>query len=272
MAGDLNLKKSWNPALVKNQSKVWEDEQAKLAELKKIREIDSELKKEQEYKRLLQLQHGDEFNQKDLNKGEKLKLNKLNWMYEDMPFEEPSETAKAGGFIEHDSEFLQGKEQAENLLQGKKSFKREQGPGDNISRILSVGKSVAAPTNRKDDPLLMIKKQRIQAVRGNDRAHNEKAPEKDATRPRESHSTSRHHRSESLRHKSESRTHHSSKIRSGSSRPSGRSREHKESSSRHRSGENRLKGSGESRKREHSSRESDESRSSKIPKVESLHY
>lgn len=42
MAGDLNLKKSWNPALVKNQQKVWEEEQQKLDELKRIkREIKS---------------------------------------------------------------------------------------------------------------------------------------------------------------------------------------------------------------------------------------
>lgn len=119
---------------------------------------------------MLQLQHGEEFSEKDLNKGEKLKLNKLNWMYEDMPFESDpaSEKTNEGGFIEHNTEFLEGKAQVENLLQGKKSFKRDQGSGDNISRILNVGKTtVGAPSSRKDDPLLMIKRERMQVARGN---------------------------------------------------------------------------------------------------------
>lgn len=55
MAGDLNLKKSWNPALVKNQKKVWEEEQNKLKELKRIKELNQEFQKEQEYRNLLKL-------------------------------------------------------------------------------------------------------------------------------------------------------------------------------------------------------------------------
>lgn len=295
MAGDLNLKKSWNPALVKNQSKVWEDEQAKLTELKKIREINSDLQKEQEYKRLLQLQHGEEFSEKDLNKGEKLKLNKLNWMYEDMPFESDpaSEKTNEGGFIEHNTEFLEGKAQVENLLQGKKSFKRDQGSGDNISRILNVGKTtVATPSSRKDDPLLMIMRERMQVVRGNNgprkpsssveadpstKRHSSRShSESTSSDPKHSYRSSEHHGDKSTHDRrsdrgSHSRSHHSSKIRSGeknfSEADSSRTRHRRESSSRghgessesrrkHRdSGESRKRedsNSGESRKREHS--------------------
>ena len=44
MAGDLNLKKSWNPQLVKNKQKVWQQEQEKLDEFKKIKELNQEFK------------------------------------------------------------------------------------------------------------------------------------------------------------------------------------------------------------------------------------
>lgn len=304
MAGDLNLKKSWNPALVKNQSKVWEDEQAKLTELKKIREINSELQKEQEYKRLLQLQHGEEFSEKDLNKGEKLKLNKLNWMYEDMPFESDpaSEKTNEGGFIEHNTEFLEGKAQVENLLQGKKSFKRDQGSGDNISRILNVGKTtVGAPSSRKDDPLLMIKRERMQVARGNNglrkpssseevepstkRHSSGSHSESTSSDSKNSYRSSEQHGNKSTRERrsergSHSRSQHSSKILSGgkgfSEEDSSRTRDRRESSSRGHgeSSESRRRKhteSGESRKREHSdsgSRRNEDSSRSKHHKSE----
>lgn len=101
MAGDLNLKKSWNPALVKNQQKVWEEEQQKLDELKRIKERNQEYKQEQEYLELLKLQHGDQFQIKDLNKQQKLKISKLNWMYDDVPFEGNEKVEEnSSGFIE----------------------------------------------------------------------------------------------------------------------------------------------------------------------------
>ena len=36
MGGDLNLKKSWHPAIYKNQEAVWKREQAVLAEQRKL--------------------------------------------------------------------------------------------------------------------------------------------------------------------------------------------------------------------------------------------
>jgi len=120
MAGDLNLKKSWNPALVENQQKVWEEEQQKghyvwanKAELEKY-------KQEQEYLELLKLQHGDQFQIKDLNKQQKLKISKLNWMYDDVPFEGNEKVEEnSSGFIESNVEFTDGKSKVENLLKEK---------------------------------------------------------------------------------------------------------------------------------------------------------
>ena len=110
MAGDLNLKKSWNPALVKNQQKVWELEQKKLQELKESKEKNLEFKKEREYLDLLKLQYGDNFSKDQLSSNEKLKVSKLSWMYEDVPFEkQETETMSSSGFIETTTEFTECK-------------------------------------------------------------------------------------------------------------------------------------------------------------------
>ena len=82
----------------------------KLDELKRIKERNQEYKQEQEYLELLKLQHGDQFQIKDLNKQQKLKLSKLNWMYDDVPFEGNEKVEEnSSGFIESNVEFTDGK-------------------------------------------------------------------------------------------------------------------------------------------------------------------
>ena len=140
MAGDLNLKKSWNPALVKNQQKVWQEEQQKLDELKKIKEKNYEFKQEQEYLELLKLQYGDNFDTKDLKKLEKLKLSKLNWMYDDVPFENNEQVEEnSSGFIESSLEFTEGKSKVENMLNGNNNMvSRKRDRGDHSDRINKI--------------------------------------------------------------------------------------------------------------------------------------
>ncbi|ODV81455.1 uncharacterized protein CANTADRAFT_87480 [Suhomyces tanzawaensis NRRL Y-17324] len=194
MAGDLNLKKSWNPALVKNQTKVWEEEQAKLAELKKIRERNEELAKEQEYLNLLKLQHGDDFNNDDLSKTEKLKLNKLNWMYEDVPHSSKNEA----GFIERSDEFVEGKEKVEGMLKGNRSFRRND--GDSISRIVGVGKQKSSAVI-EDDPLMKIRSARSTMVT---RDARERSP--DRSRDQDKHRSDRHRHRDGHRHRHKHRS------------------------------------------------------------------
>ena len=176
MAGDLNLKKSWNPALVKNQQKVWEEEQQKLDELKRIKERNQEYKQEQEYLELLKLQHGDRFQIKDLNKQQKLKLSKLNWMYDDVPFESNEKVEEnSSGFIESSVEFTDGKTKVENLLKGNHAVgKKRDGSdtSDRINKIIGVGMSKSSKTSYSDDPLLRIKQQQQQAQRVSKKPHN----------------------------------------------------------------------------------------------------
>ena len=165
MAGDLNLKKSWNPALVKNQQKVWELEQKKLQELKESKEKNLEFKKEQEYLDLLKLQYGDNFSKDQLSSNEKLKVSKLSWMYEDVPFEkQETETMSSSGFIETTTEFTEGKTEAENLLSGNRAFKKHDTNGfanERMNKVIGTGLQKPNSTNYGDDPLAMIQKQQV---------------------------------------------------------------------------------------------------------------
>ncbi|KAI5970832.1 CWC25 [Candida margitis] len=166
MAGDLNLKKSWNPALVKNQQKVWELEQKKLKELKESKEKNAEFKKEQEYLDLLKLQYGENFSKDQLSSNEKLRVSKLNWMYEDVPFEkQETEMLNSGGFIETTAEFTEGKTEAENLLSGNRAFKKHDSKGfsnDRMNKVIGLGSKKPSANSYGDDPLALIQKQQIQ--------------------------------------------------------------------------------------------------------------
>ncbi|KAG5420229.1 CWC25 [Candida metapsilosis] len=166
MAGDLNLKKSWNPALVKNQQKVWELEQKKLKELKESKEKSLEFKKEQEYLDLLKLQYGENFSKDQLSSNEKLKVSKLSWMYDDVPFEkQESEVANPGGFIETTAEFTEGKTEAENLLSGNRAFKKSEPNGfsnDRMNKVIGLGQKKSSLNNYGDDPMALIQKQQMQ--------------------------------------------------------------------------------------------------------------
>ncbi|KAK6460214.1 hypothetical protein DFJ63DRAFT_337590 [Scheffersomyces coipomensis] len=229
MAGDLNLKKSWNPALMKNQKKIWQDEQDKLQEIKQIKQLQQEYHQENEYKSLLTLQYGEGFDKKDLNNNEKLKLNKLNWMYDDMPKKDDEEVEGENGFVDSNEEFLDGKNEVENLLNGNKSFskstkdkKSSSFANDNLNQILNVGKSITNSNNNIDDPLLKIKQERYQRQK-----------------PSPSLSSSHSHRSRessSIRHKDDHRIHKESSSRHSSSSHSSsshRSSSHRSSSHRH---------------------------------------
>lgn len=77
--GDLNLKKSWNPALIKNQTKIWKQEQKLLEEFKRIKEKQQEYEQEKNDLELLSLKYK---NKGTISKDDKLKLSKMDWMYE----------------------------------------------------------------------------------------------------------------------------------------------------------------------------------------------
>lgn len=228
MAGDLNLKKSWNPALVKNQQKVWKEEQQKLDELKKIKEKNYEYKQEQEYRELLKLQYGDNFDSKDLKKLEKLKLSKLNWMYDDIPFENNEQVEEnSSGFIESSLEFTEGKSKVENMLNGNQvvSRKRDRNDtSDRINKIIGVGISKQQkPTSYSDDPLAKIKQQQQQQQKQQAQRSSRKSTDSD--KHRHSHHKSRSSSNKYRKTGSSERSHRSHQTNSGDESKSARQRD-----------------------------------------------
>lgn len=110
--GDLNLKKSWNPKLMKNRKKVWEREQEALEERKKIKERQEEIKKEREKQELRNLML------KKTTAKTSITTDRIDWMYEQ------TNTSKKKGNSESkdehanddDNDYLLGKKRLDDLL------------------------------------------------------------------------------------------------------------------------------------------------------------
>lgn len=152
MPGNLNLKKSWHPGLMKNQKKLWEQEQEALQEHQKIKEREKELSAEREKQALLKLQYGD-----DIPTEKKRELSNLNWMYEDAPKE-----TTVDGFREVNEEFTDGKKQVEDMLSGKQAIETKV-----VSRMERIvgGTGLNKSVRLADDPLLKIKDQEIKRLK-----------------------------------------------------------------------------------------------------------
>lgn len=153
MPGDLNLKKSWNPALMKNQKKVWEREQQALKELQTIKQRQKEIAQEREKEELIKLQYGSD--PSSMPKKDKLELNKLGWMYNDGPKTQDDENES--GFREVEEDFLAKSDEMEQLLRGNKAVKTS---SSRFDKVALVGTS-AAPKSLSDDPLLAIRKEQF---------------------------------------------------------------------------------------------------------------
>ncbi|QBM89536.1 Pre-mRNA splicing factor [Metschnikowia aff. pulcherrima] len=153
MPGDLNLKKSWNPALMKNQKKVWEREQQALKELQTIKQRQKEIAQEREKEELIRLQYGSD--PSSMPKKDKLELNKLGWMYNDGPKTQDDENES--GFREVEEDFLAKSDEMEQLLRGNKAVKTS---SSRFDKVALVGTS-AAPKSLSDDPLLAIRKEQF---------------------------------------------------------------------------------------------------------------
>lgn len=250
MPGDLNLKKSWNPALVKNQKKVWEREQDALKEYQVIKQRRKEIEQEREKEELIKLQYGDDLS--SLPTKQKLELNKLGWMYTDVPDSKEPEVNESG-FREVEEDFLLNKDDVDQLLKGGKAVKKKE--GSRFDKVAAVGVKKPA-ASLSDDPLLMIKREQLRTrttPRDRERSPSRR-PREDSDRHRHlsKHSSSdrrskerldrssdrssrdrldRSSRSHSHRHSSSSHSKHS---RSGERRESDRkSRDHNELPSQH---------------------------------------
>ncbi|KAJ8113949.1 hypothetical protein ONZ43_g5024 [Nemania bipapillata] len=150
MGGDLQLKKSYHPALLKNQAKVYEAEQAALAERKKTEARIQEIKEERAKK---------EIQEKLEAAGGRKRIDRVDWMYQG-----PSDGQ--GGTTEELEGFLLGKRRIDTIL--------TRGPdNDNLKKQASYD-GLTAPKNSavnardiaakiREDPLLAIKRREQEA-------------------------------------------------------------------------------------------------------------
>ncbi|KAI1275376.1 Pre-mRNA splicing factor-domain-containing protein [Xylaria sp. FL0933] len=150
MGGDLQLKKSYHPALLKNQAKVYEAEKAALAERKKTEARIQEIKEERAQK---------EIQEKLEAAGGRKRIDRVDWMYQG-----PSDGQ--GGTTEELEGFLLGKRRIDAIL--------TRGPENDNLKKQSGYDTLAAPQSSavnardvaakiREDPLLAIKRREQEA-------------------------------------------------------------------------------------------------------------
>ncbi|KAI1496624.1 Pre-mRNA splicing factor-domain-containing protein [Biscogniauxia marginata] len=242
MGGDLQLKKSYHPALLKNQARVYDEEQKALAERKKtearIQEIKEERAKE-ELQRQLEAAGG------------RKKVERVDWMYQG-----PSDGQ--GGTSEELEGFLLGKRRIDSILtrgSENESLKKHAGQ-DSFMALQNANTERDTAMKIREDPLLAIKKAEAAAYEAmmNDPikrrqllASMGQTEEKHSSRGREDKHSRRHRH----RHRSHSREHRHRRHRRSDSRGRDDSRERRHRHRRHDSEERSRSGDRHDSKREH---------------------
>lgn len=150
--GDLNLKKSWHPGLMKNQEKVWKLEQEALEERKKIQERQLEIAKEKELTELKALQYAKTGTKPN---------DRMEWMYDQ------SGVGDGGKLITSEAEdYLLGKKRVDSLIiNGAGNSVEEKKIGfdkfDNEQSKISQRDEMA---RSRDDPMMRIKAQQLKKL------------------------------------------------------------------------------------------------------------
>ncbi|SPO00246.1 related to Pre-mRNA-splicing factor CWC25 [Cephalotrichum gorgonifer] len=145
MGGDLNLKKSFHPGLMRNQRKVYDEEQRALEERKRTQQRINELKEErakEEVQRQLEAAGGQK------------RVDRVEWMYQ-------GPTGGQTGTTEEREAYLLGKRRIDSLIKGTDHQKLEKNAAQDtaggalpaVSAARDMASKIAA------DPLLQIKKQ-----------------------------------------------------------------------------------------------------------------
>ncbi|KAI1738143.1 Pre-mRNA splicing factor-domain-containing protein [Xylaria scruposa] len=227
MGGDLQLKKSYHPALLKNQAKVYDAEQAALAERKKTEARIQEIKEERAKK---------EIQEKLEAAGGRKRIDRVDWMYQG-----PSDGQ--GGTTEELEGFLLGKRRIDTILTRGSDH-------DNLKKQASYDALAAPQTSAvnardvaakiREDPLLAIKRREQEAYEAmmNDPikrrqllASMGQTDDKQSSRGRDEKHSRRHrhrHRSHSREHRH--RRHHRSDSRERDDSRDRRHRHHRRDS------------------------------------------
>lgn len=154
---DLNLKKSWNPKLLKNREKVWQREREIYDQYKKAQQHNSKLNELHEKNELLALAN------KDQNK-EITKNKKTGWMYQN------PNTTNDGSTSKLDDDVLLGKRRLNDAISTTDNNSNNM-KTSRLDKILKIDESQGnskpnvnsetSNTLSKSDPLYAIKLQQI---------------------------------------------------------------------------------------------------------------
>ncbi|ORY67741.1 Pre-mRNA splicing factor-domain-containing protein [Pseudomassariella vexata] len=252
MGGDLNTKKSFHPGLLKNQARVWEEEQKALEERKRIEQRRQEIKEERAQK---------ELQDKLEAAGGRKRLDRVDWMYQNGPSD------GQGGTSEELEAYLLGKRRIDTILKGNDHQKLEKQAGqESFMALQNANTERDTAAKIREDPLLAIKKQEQQAYESMMRdptkrqqllASMGKSDEKSAKSKEDRHSRRHRHHHRHRSHSREREHRHRSHRRSDSRDRDGsreRRRPHRRTDSHDRSRSPRLSRSDEDkywRRRDH---------------------
>ncbi|KAL1987699.1 hypothetical protein VTN96DRAFT_2539 [Rasamsonia emersonii] len=144
MGGDLNLKKSWNPVLQKNQEKTWLAERKALEERKRIEQMMRERQEERQIQELQEMQEAA---------GGKKRPNRVDWMYNGPSDGQPGTTEEMEGY-------LLGKRRIDNLIKGTENQKLEKSATeDSFMAVQNANTARDTAAKIREDPMFAIKKQ-----------------------------------------------------------------------------------------------------------------
>ncbi|KIM70194.1 hypothetical protein SCLCIDRAFT_511627 [Scleroderma citrinum Foug A] len=140
--GDLNMKKSWHPLLLKNQERVWLEEKKALEEKKKLDQLRKEKEEERQLQELQRLQE---------EQTGKKRTEKLEWMY----------TTPATGSSANPNDledYLLGKKRVDKILIGDEHVKLGASHKSFIA-VQNANTPRDVANKVREDPLLAMKQQ-----------------------------------------------------------------------------------------------------------------
>ncbi|EPY49435.1 complexed with Cdc5 protein Cwf25 [Schizosaccharomyces cryophilus OY26] len=142
--GDLNMKKSWHPLLMRNQERVWKEEQTHKEELKRVEQLRREIEEERQLLELQRLQEAA---------GGKKRKDHVEWMYAVPTAEGPKRDSSEM------EEFLLGKRRLDDLLSDKVEDQKNSLNKTEFISLQNANSVQDTQAKVRLDPLLAIKQQ-----------------------------------------------------------------------------------------------------------------
>ncbi|KAI9640417.1 RNA-splicing factor [Ciborinia camelliae] len=144
MGGDLNLKKSWHPHLMKNQTRVWEEEKKALEERRRTEQRIKELKEERAK---------EEIQNKLEAAGSRKRVDRVDWMYQ-------GPSSGQAGTTEEMEGYLLGKRRIDGLIKGTEHKNLEKQASEASFMALQNANTLRDTAAKvREDPMLAIKRQ-----------------------------------------------------------------------------------------------------------------